>query len=296
MTKFLSLLLAAFAFALAFAACGDDGETTIRGDNGDVTLSEDLPDGFPDDFPIYDGADFVGGARSTEEGAIGIVATWETRDDAEDVIAFYEDELSGDGNWVEVSQTTSPDGVFIIFQHADDESRAGSVTVVREGDTTTIAVIIGESDDLIGDDGDDGDGSGSDGDDDGADDDGDDDGATGGADLPDEVELSDEFPSDRVPLPDGARVTNTSSLSTAATTTHFVEFYSETSTSDLRDYYEDELPGNGWTEVFTSTEGGEFFLSYADDTSTESLLITIGESEVEGYAIVSITVTLTEAA
>jgi hypothetical protein len=84
-------LLAAFA-----SSCGGGGTKTFKGPDGQVVKVSDnksLPDSFPKDFPIYDGAKYQGGIETSEQGVSGFYATWETGDSADKVSSFYTDKL-----------------------------------------------------------------------------------------------------------------------------------------------------------------------------------------------------------
>lgn len=285
------LALVALMLGVLFAACGDDNERTFETDNGDVTVSEDLPDDFPDDFPIYPDADLEGSARGEEQGTEGYVVTWQTNDDEEDVIAFYDEEFGDDKPWREVSRSEVGGSTFYAVTN-EDESLAGTLYITRENGNVSIVAIVGEEgllDDGVTPDGDGGDATPDESDDSGSGDD-----ASGGGSLPEEEELSDDFPEDRVPLPDDIRVTNSTSIQSGETSTHLVEFYSEMSVDDLRSYFGDELTGNGWTEVFSTDQDGETLLSFSASDSGAvgaGVTVVIRESDVEGYRTVTLTVT-----
>ncbi|MEX0749293.1 MAG: hypothetical protein WD359_00655 [Dehalococcoidia bacterium] len=291
LTVFVVLSISAAAF---FAACGGDGDETIDTGDGEITISDDLPDDFPDDFPIYDGADLQGSYRGEREGIEGLVATWTTGDSAEDVSAFYEEELNGD-NWTIQSQGDQGAlGSFFVALN-NDESKAAYVYIGSNDDDTTIVVTVGDNEGSLtgGGDGTPADGGDDSGDDSGdSGDDGSSDGASGSADLPDEQDLPDDFPSDRVPLPSGARVTSNSSISSGGTNTFFVEFYSEQSADELSDYFKDELPNNGWTESLSSQSGGEVFLSFAPEggETTSGVTIIIADAPTDGYRLVTLSI------
>jgi hypothetical protein len=288
----LVLLVAGFA-----VACGGD-DKTIATEDGEVTFSDDLPDEFPDDFPVYDGADLQGSYRGESEGVEGIVATWTTGDSIDDVAAFYEEELDGD-NWKIESQGSQGSFGSFYFALNSDDSKMAYVLISRSDDETTILVTVGDNDGSVpggdGSSGDDDSGDGSSGDDSGdagsSDDGSGDDGSSGSADLPEEQDLPDDFPADRVPLPSGARVTSSSSLSSGGTDTHFVEFYSQQSADELADYFKSELADKGWTESLSSESNGEMFLSFSEgEAGTSGVTIIIADSPVDGYRLVTISV------
>ncbi len=302
MSRLLTTVLGGFALlgVVTAVACGGDDKKIDLGNGNEGTISDDLPDDFPDDFPIYDGADLQGSVQGESSGIEGFVVTWKTGDDLEDVRAFYDEELS-DGPW---TSTSSGDlGGTSAFWQAENEdgSKVAYVNAsTGDGDDTIILVTIGDEDDATfgGGDGGDDDATADDADDGGSDDDGDtsgdDDTDQPAAELPDEVDLSDDFPSDRVPLPDDARVTSSSSFSSGDTTTFLVELYSEDDVAALVDFFSSELEGNGWTESFQTETDGEAFLTFTPDNgadaSTEAVTIAISPSDVEGYSDVVLSV------
>jgi hypothetical protein len=279
--KFGVLAVAALIGLASFAACGGGDDKTFSAGDGEVTISDDLPDEFPDDFPQYGGADFQGSYQGESQGVSGLVATWTTDDSAEDVLNF--------GN-------TGSQGGF-LFARNSDTSKVAAVYVGSDGGNTSISVIISDDEDVIPDDGsgdetpDDGDSSGDSGDDSG-------DGSSSGdggsaAQLPDEQDLSDDYPADRVPLPGDIRVTSSSALATGGVESFYVEFYSQQSADEIADFFKNELPGKGWTETLTSESGGEIYLSFgpADSANSSSIVtIIISEAEVEGYRLVNLSV------
>lgn len=284
-----TLLLVPLAWA---CGGGEDDDRTIDVGDGEVTAGEGLPEGWPDDFPVYDGADLQGGVRGDVDGQEGLIATWETDDDASDVVEFYTQELE-DGPWRSVSTTTSGDGTIFIVQH-DDDDQGGSVLIGEDEGSTTIFATIGEAFDTgdgPGDDGaGDGDGAGSD---DGSGDSGSGDAPTED-DLPSEVDLPANYPSDRVPLPDGARVTQAASSTAGGIGSHVLQFYSSDSVDDVAGHFKRELEGNGFSETLRTEQDGNVLLSYSegDDPSTGTVvIITIGDSEVPGYTSTSLQVT-----
>jgi hypothetical protein len=304
-----------FVLGTLVAACGGgDDETIDLGDGDEVTVSEDLPDDFPDDFPVYDGADVLGSISGEQAGEEGTVVTWETDDSAEDVTAFYEQEFE-DGPW-----TTTSEGSFGGLGNftVENGDQAAYVLISETDGNTTIVVTYGAKGDLGFEDGDssdgddgssDGDDGSSDGDDgssdgedgssDGDDGSGEDDGSSGSAELPDEVEVDDDYPEDEIPLPDAARVTSSSSFASGGNRSIFVELYVETTVDEAADYYATTLEGAGYSEGFRTETDGEVFMSYTkgDDPAIvtgEGVLVNVAPSEVDGYVLVSLTITSAE--
>jgi hypothetical protein len=282
--------------ALLVACGGGDDKTVNVPGGGEVSVGDDIPDGFPDDFPRYPGADEKGGYRGEQDGVEGFVAIWETDDSVEDVQAFFEEELAKDP-W-STSGSISSSGFNIISFENSSAGTAGGVTVGEEDGKTTISVFLGE-DGTGGGSSDDGeeptedDGSSSGDGEEPTEDDGS--GSSGSSDLPDEVDLDEDYPSD-LALPDGARVTDSSKISSGGTTTIFVQAYSEDSVDELEEYFKDKLTAAGWTEAITSSSGGDVFLTYSKgENSTDGVYISItSDSGYEGYRGISVSITSTE--
>lgn len=257
---------------------------------GDVT--DDLPDDFPDDLPIYDGADFRCGYSGEADGESAVAGIWTTGDSIDDVKAFYDEELGGDGPWSSAGSGSAAGSTFWTVTK-EDSSEGGVITLTSEGDDTVITAVISDDlDDLSGDDdsgsGDeDGDEPASDPDPSGGDDD---DGASG--DLPDEVDLPDGFPSDDIDIPDGARIINASTFTSGGVQSFVVEFLSQDSVNDLATHFKDSFEGKGWGQSFQTESNGLIAAAYAenDDGSGKVVSLTIGESPYDGYSTVSFSI------
>ncbi len=305
MLKWIAMMAASTAM-LAAAACGGGGDekTIDLGDGNEITVGEDLPDDFPDSFPIYDGADLQGATTGEQDGITGIVATWTTGDSFDDVVAFYNDAFES-GEWT-VTLTGSAGGSTYWAVGNTDGSKAGYVAIA-DGDDVLISATVGDNPDDASGSGDDGssdDGSSSDGDsssddgdsssDDGSDgssDDGSsssDDGSgdsSGSADLPDEVELPDDFPSDLVSLPDG-RITSAQSYSSNGQDTYMVGFITQESPDDVADAFASEMTGKGYTETLRTSDGTGVYAAYTesdDGTGNVIVLSLVESSSYDGY-------------
>ena len=303
LTGFLVLLIAC---GLVAVACGGgDDDTTIDTGDGEVSISDDIPDDFPDELR-YDGADVVGTISGESEGQEGTYVTFETDDSVDDVSAYYESALEDNG-WQDQSNT-SAGGVSIIGAQKDDTA---VVVSIGEGDgNTTISVFYGTNPSASGDGSSDGEDDGSSGEDDGSsgeddgssgEDDGssgEDDGSSGESDLPDEVEVDEAYPSSDIPLPADARVTGSSSFSTSGIQTVQVTGLSQDSPSELGDYFAGELEGAGYSEVVRTTSDGDVFMTYAkspDDPSVDAVTISLADSTTyEGYTEFIVGVTQAE--
>ena len=292
MRKFLLLMLAVVAIpAFAIACGGSDSKKTIDTGDGKVTVDKKLPDDFPDDFPIYKGADYQGGVSGNQGGVQGFYGTWKTGDDFEKVRDYYADVFK-DGKWKATSNgSTGSDTSFWVVENTADK-KAAYVLVSKDGGDTIITGGVGDSDTNASDGGDDDTPtSGDSGDDTPTASDG---GDSGGGTLPDEAKLNDDFPKDKVYIPDGARVTTSSKLSSGGSSTHIVELYVKGSdVSKLGDEYKSKMTGDGWTDAFTTEEADNVYQTYSrGDASDEVAGVTVSKASVDGYLTVTITATL----
>ncbi|HEY8172659.1 MAG TPA: hypothetical protein VIH21_06200 [Dehalococcoidia bacterium] len=294
MRKFFAIsLVATLLFASgALVACGGGNKKTVNvPGGGKVSVSDKLPDSFPDDLPVPNGAD-VQGSYSGEQGGIeGVIATWSSDDSVDDVKSFYEDELGGDGPWVSDSKGDLGGSAFFTAKNKDG-SKLAYILVSEVDNKTSLVITVGDNTDSVdnGDDSAEDTPTSSDGDDSSSD------GSSGDSSedvsLPAETDLPDDFPSSEVPLPSGARITSATSFTSNGISTHLIELYSKDSVDDLKDEFKSKLEGNGWTEALTTTTNGEVFATYTKGEGTDNgVLLTIGKSEVDGYNRVSVSVT-----
>ncbi len=153
----------AFAAALAAAAagCGRE-ERTVRVDGGDVTIHEDgdevevrgetgggaiegrfgedvsLPEGFPDDVPIYPGATVVGSMQAAESGRMVTLRTADAPDRVQD---FYRERLAG-GGW-EIASEMNFGGQRMLTAEKDDRVAAVQVGTAEDGTRVVLTVSEG---------------------------------------------------------------------------------------------------------------------------------------------------------
>ena len=296
MRKVALLIVPALIGAMLIAACGGGGSSkTIDipgGGQVKVSTGDKPPADFPSDFPIYSGAKYQGGASTTEQGVSGFYATWQTGDSADKVISFY-DNAFNNGAWKKTATVNSgSNGAFISAERNDDSSKVGFVTIASDGGNTNIGIIVGTnpSDSGNSDNGKEtatASSSGGSGSGDSTPSSGD----SGSAALPAEVTLSSDFPKDRVPLPSDIRVTGTNSVTSGSDAVHQVEFYSKQSADDLANYFKTEMPKHDWAQALSSDSGEGKFLTFAG-SGDEVLSVQIAASDVSGYQIVTLIVTV----
>ena len=107
------------------------------------------------------------------------------------------------------------------------------------------------------------------------------------------MDLSDDFPSDRVPVPDDVRIVSSGTMSQEGTgTLATLEFLTKDSVEDVADFFAGELPNNGWSDATNINSDGSVFISFSAGDGAESVALTIAPSQqYDGYTQVDIVVT-----
>lgn len=304
------LLVPVLLIAAAFSACGGgDSKTVNIPGGGKVSVGNKVPDGFPSDFPIYGGAKVTSGYKGSQGGQEGFVVVWETGDDVQKVTDFYKEKLSS-GSWTTSGEFTSNGSTSLTVTNPAAKL-AGALSIGEADGKTSISVFLG--DDSSADSGsgsnsgssltsknktataeseDSGSGSSS----------GD---ATSGPEktstpspLPGEVKLDKNFPTDKVPLPSGARVTSNSSFGQGTSKTYIIEFYTKDAPDKVVAYFTDEMPKHGWADSFSSNSNGDYFVTFTGASNAtggnDGLTVNASASpDTPGYTVVSMTVSVT---
>lgn len=274
--------------------CGGGGKKTITiPGGGKIDVSGKVPSNFPSDFPVYKGASAQGSYTGTQNGITGSVVTWQTGDSLDKVKSFYDQEFKN-GPWKSSSTGNANNTAFWVVDSPDGK-QAAYVGATNDGKNTSIIVTIGDKSAITG-------------------------GATeeasptssssssdqtstsssgdttpsAAATLPAEAKLGSDFPTDRVSFPSGARITNTSSLTSGGVKTFYVEVYVKDTPGNVNDYFKNELPKHNWTNSLSSESNGEFFQTYsgADSSSNEGVTLNVSQSDTPGYTKVELTVML----
>jgi hypothetical protein len=289
--KRLLLMVGLLSLLAVASACGGGGEkkVTLPGGDGEVqvTTGGELPKEFPDDFPIFEGANLTGTVTGEQEGQTGYFATWETDASTQEVTDFYKEALDKDP-WKTAGVVTTGEGAMITFTRADNEDFGGLVTVSSSDGKTMFVVFVGEGAGVApSNEGDQGEQPTPEKE------------ATpkeeqpsAQAELPDEVALPDGYPSDVAPIPDGARVVEGSSFTTGGQTTVAVNYLTKEDPESIADFYGAEVPGGGWSETSRLSSNGEVFLTYENQDEGSQLVLSISKSDTyEGYTEVAIVLT-----
>ncbi|MFQ5640551.1 MAG: hypothetical protein ACE5IR_21430 [bacterium] len=118
----------------------DRGEMTVKGGGEEVhfALGEsgvDLPDGFPDDAPLYPGA-MVATSATTEEGYMVALLTQTPLKKVRD---FYNQELKKNGWKITLNSSLGPNGGML---RASKDQRSQYITFSHQAGTTTINLTV----------------------------------------------------------------------------------------------------------------------------------------------------------
>lgn len=113
-----------------------NGSMRIETEDGTVTTGGEMPDNWPKDVPTYPGAKVGFGASNTTDGGLGVIMT--TSDSIEDVIAFYDAQMSG---WTQQAVMTSPQ--MTLKGYTKGDVNVSLMVTAAEG-MTSITLAIGE--------------------------------------------------------------------------------------------------------------------------------------------------------
>jgi hypothetical protein len=253
---------------------------------------------------VYKGASVKGSYTGNSNGISGTVVTWETGDSVQKVKDFYDSALK-DSSY---SSTSSGDtgGSSFWAGESKDGKKAVYVMVTTENNKTSIIATVGDkpADSSSSSSGSDSSSSSNDDKTATAEAEGSGSSSSSGAEksptaspLPAEVPLAKDFPTDRVPLPSGARVTSSSSFGSGGSKTFMIEYYTKDAPDKAAEYFSTELPKHGWADSFSSNQNGEYFVTFtSSDTSASSndgVTVNASASETSGYTKVGLTVSMT---
>lgn len=282
------LVCAALAGAVALGAVGCAGgskKTVDLGNGNKVSVGNKLPSTFPDDFPIYKGADLQGAVEGEQGGIKGTVATWTTGDALEKVRAYYNDAFSGDP-WKQ--QATGAAGGASYWSTQNSKTGKVGYVSITGGDKVSIIAAVGDNPDQAN--------AGASGTPavDVTQTDASDASASPNTELPSEVSLPKDYPSSRVPLPPGSRVTLANQVSANGTQSYTIAFYTKDSGEQIATFYKDRLEANGFTQSLQTTAADGVYAAYAENPDGSGGIVTLAVSpgDVPGYQQVALQVTV----
>ena len=130
---------------------GDHGDANVAsllrafsaGENVVAQYQGELPPGFPDDVPVYDGAEVVASTRQFSDGNAAYLVIWDTNDARDDVIAGLRESFDADP-WQIEAGNEDRNGSLLRFSKIDDIDVTGVVLALdsKDRDVTTILVSL----------------------------------------------------------------------------------------------------------------------------------------------------------
>ncbi|MFQ5639740.1 MAG: hypothetical protein ACE5IR_17280 [bacterium] len=124
----------------AFSLKKDRSEMTVKGGGEEVHLSLDasgveLPDGFPDDAPLYPGATVMTSATTPA----GFTVALQTQTALKKVTNFYNQKLKKNGWKIIVNSSLGPNGGML---QASKDQRKQYITFSHQAGTTTVNLTV----------------------------------------------------------------------------------------------------------------------------------------------------------
>lgn len=118
----------------------EDGQINIESDEGSFSTTGDLPDRWPADFPVPDGAEVKRGGSFTDESGSQVTATFATDTGGEETFVFYQVALGA-----AVASQSSGDAGGQFFGNLSLAGRwNGSIAVLTDptDGRTTVNVVL----------------------------------------------------------------------------------------------------------------------------------------------------------
>lgn len=116
----------------------EDGNVEIETEDGSLSTGSDLPDDWPEDIPVIEGATVDGAYSSSANGESVHTASMTTDDSVADVLASYKDALSG---WtVDQESTSELNGTESGVLTLSDGDRTAAITATETDGATTVSI------------------------------------------------------------------------------------------------------------------------------------------------------------
>ena len=124
----------------------DGDSVTVETDDGAVTVENgeagELPDGFPDDFPIYDGATVDSASSIAADGDTTFYVNLVSKDAVGDVYDWYKEEFGSSGWEIKSDVMMSGDGQDSAMLSVEKGSMTGTLSVVVGSGGADIGIIL----------------------------------------------------------------------------------------------------------------------------------------------------------
>lgn len=124
----------------------ESGEFSVRGEDGEGSFSVggsgELPESFPDGFPLPDDVRIGSSFSSEQEGRSGFSVTAEASGSYDEIVSFYEEALPSSGYEIESTNTASGGGTDSTTLGIAGDEHQGAVTVTASEEATVISIVL----------------------------------------------------------------------------------------------------------------------------------------------------------
>ena len=118
-----------------------EGKVKVKTKGGETEMQTggNLPQDFPEEFPLYQGAEIKSTLRNESEDKVHFQVFFETSDEFSKVANFYKEKLPKAGYKISSTVETQEGSAFYLSK---GEESVGMVMVNKDGDKTTFVVTI----------------------------------------------------------------------------------------------------------------------------------------------------------
>ena len=116
----------------------DNGEVTVKTDQGTYSTSDKIPSDFPSDVPVYSGAKVQSSVATSQQQGSGHYLALETTDSLDKVSAWYKSQVVDKGWKIESDATIQ--GTLILG--ATKDTRQLSVSVSDDGNGKVAIILV----------------------------------------------------------------------------------------------------------------------------------------------------------
>ena len=123
----------------------DGDSVTIETDEGAVTMDSsegEMPEDFPDEFPMYDGIEVDSTSSFASESDITFYVNLFTSDDTKDVYEWYKSEFTSEGWAIEGDVFMSDDSGDTGMLTVKKDAMSGTLTVGAGSENTEVGIIL----------------------------------------------------------------------------------------------------------------------------------------------------------
>ncbi len=113
--------------------------------------------------------------------------------------------------------------------------------------------------------------------------------------LPAAVALPPDYPADIAPIPAGARIIDVRSVTSGGEISTFVTYLTKEDPESVADFYDDEVPGEGWEQTSRVSREGDVGAVYRNDAEDKTVTVHAALSDIyAGYTVVALLIRVPE--